>query len=105
MAAQEVNGVIRPRREGGTTARRTSTAQGADAAGSPQHSGADTYFPGNGDPRYRVHRYELTLDYRPGPNRLAGTARLNAIAGPAALTEFQLDLADFKIGRIRVDDR
>ena len=66
---------------------------------------ADPYFPDNGDPRYRVHRYELTLDYRPGPNRLAGTARLNAIAGRAPLTEFQLNLADFRIGRIRVDGR
>ncbi len=66
---------------------------------------ADPYFPDNGDPRYRVHRYELTLDYRPGPNRLAGTARLNAIAGRAPLTEFQLNLADFRIGRIKVDGR
>lgn len=66
---------------------------------------ADPYFPGSGDPRYRVHRYELTLDYRPGPNRLAGTARLNAIAGRTPLTEFQLNLADFRIGRIRVDGR
>ncbi|MER6124616.1 M1 family metallopeptidase [Streptomyces sp. NPDC001795] len=70
-----------------------------------QKAAADPYFPDNGDPRYRVHRYELTLDYRPGPNRLAGTARLNAIAGPAPLTEFQLNLADFRIGRVRVDGR
>ncbi|MFJ5533781.1 M1 family metallopeptidase [Streptomyces sp. NPDC093261] len=66
---------------------------------------ADPYFPGNGDPRYRVNRYELTLDYRPGPNRLSGTARLGAIAGGAPLTEFQLNLADFRIGRIKVDGR
>ncbi|GGJ01944.1 M1 family metallopeptidase [Streptomyces brasiliensis] len=70
-----------------------------------QAVGQDPYFPANGDPRYRVHRYELTLDYRPGPNRLAGTARINAIAGRAPLTEFQLNLADFKIGRVRVDER
>ncbi|MFJ9587739.1 M1 family metallopeptidase [Streptomyces acidicola] len=70
-----------------------------------QSVGPDPYFPANGDPRYRVHRYELALDYRPGPNRLAGTARINAIAGRAALSEFQLNLADFKIGRVKVDGR
>ncbi|MGW9028242.1 M1 family metallopeptidase [Streptomyces sp. NPDC055722] len=72
---------------------------------SQQKVEADPYFPANGDSRYRVHRYELTLDYRPGPNRLAGSARLGAIAGPAPITEFQLNLADFRIGRIRVDGR
>ncbi|MFG3090803.1 M1 family metallopeptidase [Streptomyces antibioticus] len=70
-----------------------------------QSVGPDPYFPDNGDLRYRVHRYELTLDYRPGPNRLSGTARINAIAGRAPLTEFQLNLADFRIGRVRVDGR
>ncbi|MFI7336326.1 M1 family metallopeptidase [Streptomyces sp. NPDC050085] len=65
----------------------------------------DPYFPGNGDPRFRVHRYELDLDYRPVPNRLEGSARLSAIAGRAALSEFQLNLGDFRIGRIRVDGR
>ncbi|MFJ9818531.1 M1 family metallopeptidase [Streptomyces sp. NPDC101151] len=70
-----------------------------------QSMGPDPYFPANGDPRYRVHRYELTMDYRPGPNRLSGAARINAIAGRAPLTEFQLNLADFKIGRVRVDGR
>ncbi|MFF5447206.1 M1 family metallopeptidase [Streptomyces sp. NPDC012888] len=65
----------------------------------------DPYFPANGDPRYHVHRYELALEYRPVPNRLAGTARLSAIAGRAPLTEFQLNLADFRIGRITVDGR
>ncbi|MGV9247816.1 M1 family metallopeptidase [Streptomyces sp. NPDC003710] len=74
---------------------------------SPQQKveAADPYFPASGDLRYRVNRYELTLDYRPGPNRLTGTARLGAIAGRAPLTEFQLNLADFRIGRIRVDGR
>lgn len=63
----------------------------------------DPYFPNNGDPRYRVHRYELALDYRPAPNRLSGTARISAIAGPAQLREFALDLAEFRIGRVLVD--
>ncbi|MFE0515451.1 M1 family metallopeptidase [Streptomyces sp. NPDC058964] len=70
-----------------------------------QSAGSDPYFPDHGDSRFRVHRYELALDYRPGPNRLAGTARINAIAGRAALAEFQLNLTDFKIGRVRVDGR
>ncbi|MFF7438225.1 M1 family aminopeptidase [Streptomyces sp. NPDC008122] len=66
---------------------------------------SDPYFPASGDPRYRVHRYEIALDYRPGPNRLAGTARLSAIAGRAQLTDFALDLADFKVGRVQVNGR
>ncbi|MFE6397963.1 M1 family metallopeptidase [Streptomyces alboflavus] len=70
-----------------------------------QKTAPDPYFPGNGDSRYRVHRYELELDYRPAPNRLAGAARLSAIAGRAQLTEFQLNLGDFRIGRVRVDGR
>ncbi|GHC74600.1 M1 family metallopeptidase [Streptomyces flavofungini] len=70
-----------------------------------QKTAPDPYFPGNGDSRYRVHRYELELDYRPGPNRLAGAARVSAIAGRAALTEFQLNLGGFRIGRVRVDGR
>ncbi|MFE4513995.1 M1 family metallopeptidase [Kitasatospora sp. NPDC056783] len=64
----------------------------------------DPYFPNSGDHRYRVHRYELALDYRPGPNRLAGSARLSAVAD-ATLTEFALDLAEFRIGRVLVDGR
>lgn len=91
---------------GGPAAQGSGTAQGAATAVAVQQSaGPDPYFPANGDPRYRVHRYELTLDYRPGPNRLGGAARINAIAGRAPLTEFQLNLADFRIGRVRVDGR
>lgn len=81
-------------------------AQGADTAVAVQQAaGTDPYFPENGDARYRVHRYELALDYRPGPNRLSGTARINAIAGRSPLGEFFLNLADFKVGRVRVDGR
>ncbi|WP_371483845.1 M1 family metallopeptidase [Kitasatospora sp. NBC_00315] len=67
--------------------------------------GADAYFPDHGDTRYRVHRYELALDYRPGPNRLGGTARLSAVAGAEPLREFALDLAEFRIGRVLLDGR
>ncbi|WP_371495364.1 M1 family metallopeptidase [Kitasatospora sp. NBC_00374] len=69
------------------------------------HLGVDPYFPSHGDNRYRVHRYELALDYKPGPNRLAGSARLSAVAGGEPLREFALDLADFRIGRVLVDGR
>ncbi|MFF4582092.1 M1 family metallopeptidase [Streptomyces sp. NPDC001389] len=65
----------------------------------------DPYFPENGDARYRAHRYELALEYRPGPNRLTGRARISAIAGPEALPEFLLNLAGFKVGRVLVDGR
>jgi aminopeptidase N len=70
-----------------------------------QAAGSDPYFPDHGDARYRVHRYELALDYRPAPNRLAASARINAIAGRSPLAEFMLNLSDFKIGRVRVDGR
>ncbi|WP_280697512.1 M1 family metallopeptidase [Kitasatospora sp. GP82] len=70
-----------------------------------QAAATDPYFPNNGDTRYRVHRYELALDYRPAPNRLVGSARIGAIAGPAQLREFALDLAEFKISRVLVDGR
>jgi aminopeptidase N len=66
---------------------------------------ADPYFPAHGDTRYRVHRYELALDYRPASNRLRGTARIGAVAGGAALREFALDLADFRLSRVVVDGR
>ncbi|WP_407640621.1 M1 family metallopeptidase [Actinacidiphila alni] len=66
---------------------------------------ADPYFPAHGDVRYGVHRYELALDYRPSANRLRGTARLSAVAGPAPLREFALDLADFRLQRVVVDGR
>jgi aminopeptidase N len=95
-----------PESVGGVPALGGGMAQGADAAVAVQRlAEQDPYFPGNGDPRYRVHRYELALDYRPGPNRLSGTARINAIAGHSPLSEFQLNLADFRIGRVRVDGR
>ncbi|MER5638851.1 M1 family metallopeptidase [Kitasatospora sp. NPDC002227] len=69
------------------------------AAGAP-----DPYFPNSGDHRFRAHRYELTLDYQPGPNRLAGKARVSAVAN-TALEEFALDLAEFRIGRVLVDGK
>ncbi|MGW7573413.1 M1 family metallopeptidase [Streptomyces sp. NPDC054765] len=65
----------------------------------------DPYFPGHGDARYHVRHYELDLTYRPVANRLSGSARLSALAGPAPLDEIALDLAPFRIQRILVDGR
>ncbi|WP_441246315.1 M1 family metallopeptidase [Kitasatospora sp. McL0602] len=85
-----------------------ASSQGAYEPVSPKQvpaPGVDPYFPTHGDARYRVHRYELALDYRPGPNRLAGSARLSAVAGGEPLREFALDLAEFRIGRVLVDGK
>lgn len=84
----------------------TETAHGEkQPVSTKQPAAADPYFPANGDHRWHAHRYELTLDYRPGPNRLAGSARINAVAGPEQLREFALDLADFRLGKVLVDGR
>ncbi|WP_245599766.1 M1 family metallopeptidase [Embleya scabrispora] len=71
----------------------------------PRSAAGEAYFATHGDPRYRVHRYELALDYRPGPNRLAGTARIGAVAGDRPLGEVVLDLGEFRIGRVLVNGR
>ncbi|MFF8784430.1 M1 family metallopeptidase [Streptomyces sp. NPDC015125] len=65
----------------------------------------DPYFPDHGDARYHVRHYALDLDYRPVSNRLSGSARLSVLAGPAPLAEIALDLAAFRIQRVRVDSR
>jgi aminopeptidase N len=52
----------------------------------------DEYLPKNGNPGYRVSRYELDLDYKVSVNRLSGSATITAVA----LTELQqltLDLS------------
>ncbi|AZS69632.1 peptidase M1 [Streptomyces lydicus] len=67
--------------------------------------GTDPYFPDHGDTRYRVQRYELDLDYRPVSNRLSGSARLSALAGPSPLEDIALDLAAFRIQRVLLDSR
>ncbi|MGX7761444.1 M1 family metallopeptidase [Streptomyces angustmyceticus] len=67
--------------------------------------GPDPYFPDHGDPRYRVHHYDLDLDYRPVSNRLSGSARISAQTGPAPLADIALDLAAFRIQRVLLDGR
>jgi len=71
----------------------------------PARLPVDPYFPTHGDLRFHVHRYELTLDYRPGPNRLSGGARLTCVAGAEPVAEAALDFADFRITRVLVDGR
>jgi aminopeptidase N len=62
------------------------------------------YFPGHGSDDYRVDHYDLTLDYRVGPNRLDATAVLSAVAA-APLARFDLDLGSFRVARVLVGGR
>ncbi len=39
----------------------------------------DEYLPNNGNPGYRVSRYELDLEYKVAINRLSGTATITAV--------------------------
>jgi aminopeptidase N len=64
----------------------------------------DSYLPGHGNGGYRVAHYDLELAYRVGPNRLTGQARLTAVA-TQALSRFSLDLAGFRVTRVRVDGK
>ncbi|PXY19284.1 M1 family metallopeptidase [Prauserella muralis] len=72
-------------------------APGADVSG-------DSYLPAHGNGGYRVRHYDLDLEYRLVANRLAGTARVTAVASHA-LSRFSLDLAGFKVNRVLVDGR
>jgi len=99
------NGPVTGRGSCAAPRRRTRGSEGLLTQKRAAGPEADPYFPAHGDTRYRVHRYELALDYRPASNRLRGTARLSAVAGGAALREFALDLAGFRLQRVVVDGR
>ncbi|MEU0487244.1 M1 family metallopeptidase [Streptosporangium sp. NPDC006013] len=60
------------------------------------------YFPMHGDDSYRVEHYDLTLDYRVGPNRLGGVARISAVA-LRQLTRLSLDLGALRVSGVLVD--
>ncbi|MBB2911434.1 aminopeptidase N [Streptosporangium becharense] len=60
------------------------------------------YFPTHGDDGYRVAHYDLSLDYRIGPNRLGGVARISAVA-LRPLTRLALDLGAFRVSAVLVD--
>ncbi|MFJ2029618.1 M1 family metallopeptidase [Streptosporangium sp. NPDC087985] len=60
------------------------------------------YFPAHGDGGYRVEHYDLSLDYRVGPNRLDGVARLSAVA-LRPLSRVSLDLGALQVGGVLVN--
>jgi aminopeptidase N len=64
----------------------------------------DPYVPGAGDRGYRVTRYELDLDYRVASNRLAGRARMIAVAA-RDLPAFTLDLSGLRAVKVTVDSQ
>lgn len=64
----------------------------------------DSYLPEHGNGGYRVTHYDLELDYRPGPGRLSGKARITAVA-VQSLNAFSLDLESFQVGRVTVDGK
>jgi aminopeptidase N len=66
------------------------------------NTSVDPYLPEHGNGGYRVTHYDLRLDYRPGPGRLAGRAMISAVADHA-LGGFSLDLGTFRVERVLVD--
>jgi aminopeptidase N len=64
----------------------------------------DPYFPNEGNGGFDVQHYDLNLSYTPRTNRLAGVARIQAIA-TAALSRFDLDLKGLAVRRVAVDGR
>ncbi|MDT5030891.1 MAG: hypothetical protein QOC94_1062, partial [Actinoplanes sp.] len=56
----------------------TPKAPGPRAATPGADRSADSYLPGHGNGGYRVLHYDLDLDYRVVPNRLAGRATVTA---------------------------
>jgi aminopeptidase N len=61
------------------------------------------YFPRRGNQGYVVSHYDLTLDYRVGPNRLAAVAVLT-LRTTEALTSLVLDFADLRVDRVILQD-
>jgi aminopeptidase N len=59
------------------------------------------YFPQRGNDGYRVEHYDLSLDYKVGPNRLIAEARLSAVA-TRPLDRVDLDLGAFRVTRVLV---
>jgi aminopeptidase N len=71
----------------------------------PGSSGlGDPMFPNAGNGGYDVKNYNLTLDYTPAGNQLAGTATITA-AATQDLSSFNLDLRGFAITRLLVNGR
>ncbi|MFC5288421.1 M1 family metallopeptidase [Actinokineospora guangxiensis] len=65
----------------------------------------DDYLPRSGDSGYRVAEYDLEIDYRVGPGRLTGRARIVAVA-EGQLRRLTLDLAaPLRVAKVAVDGR
>ncbi len=62
----------------------------------------DSYLPQHGDSGYRTMRYDLELDCVPHTGRIAGRARITAVA-ERALPEVALDLGQFRLGKVLLD--
>ncbi|RJT83026.1 M1 family peptidase [Arthrobacter cheniae] len=62
----------------------------------------DPYTPSNGSTAYRVGHYDLTLDYRPAGNRLAGRAVLTMTAH-RELHQLELDLSGLRTTKVTSD--
>jgi aminopeptidase N len=82
----------------------TPKALGPRAAMPGADRSADSYLPEHGNGGYRVLHYDLDLDYRVVPNRLAGRAIVTAVASQP-LSRFTLDLGRFRVQDVRVDGR
>ncbi|MFI1963041.1 M1 family metallopeptidase [Streptomyces pathocidini] len=80
------------------------TATATPQAGTPGAPGiGDRYYPDHGNGGYDVSHYDLRLKYRPGTDRLEGTATL--LATPTQdLSRFNLDFA-LEVSEVRVDGR
>jgi aminopeptidase N len=62
----------------------------------------DPYTPSNGSIAYRVDHYDLTLDYKPASNRLAGRAVLTMTAH-RDLHQLELDLSGLRTTKVTSD--
>lgn len=63
---------------------------------------ADSYTPDSGTSELSVEHYDLTLDYRIVPNRLAGHAQLR-VRLRAQTSELALDLAGLRVTKATID--
>ncbi|NUP49272.1 MAG: M1 family metallopeptidase [Catenulispora sp.] len=61
------------------------------------------YFPRRGNEGYLVETYDLTLDYRVGPNRLSAVAVIT-LWTTEPLSTVTLDLADLRVDRVILQD-
>ncbi|PPK70563.1 M1 family metallopeptidase [Actinokineospora auranticolor] len=64
----------------------------------------DPYLPENGNGGYRTLHYDIDLNYRVGPGRLDGRARITAVA-TQALSRFSVDLSGLRAGKVTVDGK